>query len=127
VFGQHLSDGRRERGLAMVNVTDGSNIHVRLIAIKFLFRHVFIFLAPRLFQLGWPPETCRRSLLRHLRLIFQSDCCQILPFQQRYLFYTLSSVRNPNPQTNAVFLDNQSLEIAALWYRDPQRFCPASG
>src|SRR5580704_4366633 len=36
---QNLRDGRRQRGLAMVNVTNRPHIAVRLIAIKFLFRH----------------------------------------------------------------------------------------
>src|SRR6266571_554702 len=39
VFLQHLGDGRRQRGLAMINVTNGAYVHVRLIAFKFLFRH----------------------------------------------------------------------------------------
>ena len=36
---QYLGDGRRQRGLAMIDVTDGANVYVRLAAIKFLFRH----------------------------------------------------------------------------------------
>jgi len=39
VFCQHFRDGRRQGGLAMVNVTDGADVYVRLIAFKFLFRH----------------------------------------------------------------------------------------
>jgi hypothetical protein len=36
---QHLRDGRRQRRLAMVDVTNRPDVAVRLIAIKFLFRH----------------------------------------------------------------------------------------
>jgi hypothetical protein len=36
---QNFGDGRRQRGLAMVDVTDGPHVAVRLIPIKFLFRH----------------------------------------------------------------------------------------
>src|SRR5439155_12385013 len=36
---QNLGDGRRQRGLAMINVTDGAHVAVRLSAFKFLFRH----------------------------------------------------------------------------------------
>src|SRR5207244_8583444 len=46
---QYLGDGRRQRGLAMVNVTDGAYVAVRLIAFKFLFRHSllrFVWLFP---------------------------------------------------------------------------------
>src|SRR5277367_1177695 len=37
---QHLGDCRGQRGLAMVDVTDGSDIHVRLTAFKFLLGHM---------------------------------------------------------------------------------------
>jgi hypothetical protein len=37
---QHLGDGRRQRGLAMVNVTNRPYVAVRLIPLKFLFRHI---------------------------------------------------------------------------------------
>jgi len=40
VFRQHLGDCRRQRGLAMVNVTNGPNVHVRLIALEFLLSHI---------------------------------------------------------------------------------------
>jgi hypothetical protein len=40
VLGQHLGDGRRQRGLAMVNMTNRPYVAVRLIALKFLFRHI---------------------------------------------------------------------------------------
>jgi hypothetical protein len=36
---QYLRDRRRQRGLAMVNVTNRPDVAVRLIPIKFLFRH----------------------------------------------------------------------------------------
>jgi inosose dehydratase len=36
---EHLREGSRQRGLAMVDMTDGSDIHVRLDAFEFLFRH----------------------------------------------------------------------------------------
>src|ERR1017187_2363100 len=36
---QYLSDGRRQRGLAMIDVPDRAYVHVRLAAVKFLFRH----------------------------------------------------------------------------------------
>ena len=40
VLRQHLGDGRRQRRLAMVNVTNRPYVAVRLIALKFLFRHI---------------------------------------------------------------------------------------
>jgi hypothetical protein len=43
VLRQNLGDGRRQRGLAMVNVTNRPNIAVRLAAIKFFFRHIPAF------------------------------------------------------------------------------------
>jgi hypothetical protein len=39
MFLQHLRDRRRQRRLAMVNVTNRPHVAVRLITIKFLFRH----------------------------------------------------------------------------------------
>ena len=36
---QHLGNRRRQRGLAMVDVTNRPHIAVRLVPIKFLFRH----------------------------------------------------------------------------------------
>jgi hypothetical protein len=36
---QYLRDGRRQRGLAMIDVTNRPHVAVRLVAIKFLFRH----------------------------------------------------------------------------------------
>jgi hypothetical protein len=39
MLGQNLRDRRRQRGLAMVNVTNRPYVAVRLIAIKFRFRH----------------------------------------------------------------------------------------
>ena len=37
--GQHGGDGRRQRGLAVVHVTNGANVDVRLGPLKFLFCH----------------------------------------------------------------------------------------
>jgi hypothetical protein len=37
---QYLRDGRRQRGLAMIDVTNRPHVAVRLVAIKFLFRHI---------------------------------------------------------------------------------------
>ncbi len=37
---QHHRDGRRQRGLAVIDVTDGADVQVRLIAREFLFCHV---------------------------------------------------------------------------------------
>ena len=37
---QHLGDRRRQRRLAMVNVTNRTNVHVRLTALEFLLRHI---------------------------------------------------------------------------------------
>jgi hypothetical protein len=37
---QNLGDGRRQRGLAMVDVTNRPYVAVRLIPIKFFFRHI---------------------------------------------------------------------------------------
>ncbi|MEY2411769.1 MAG: hypothetical protein QOD84_375, partial [Acidobacteriaceae bacterium] len=49
VLGQHFRDGRRQRGLAMINVTNRPNVAVRLVPFKFLFRHfVLLLLSPRL-------------------------------------------------------------------------------
>ena len=36
-FGEHLGDRRRQRGLAMVDVTDGADVTMRLIAVEFFF------------------------------------------------------------------------------------------
>jgi hypothetical protein len=36
---QNFRDGRRQRGLAVVDVTNRPHVAVRLITIKFLFRH----------------------------------------------------------------------------------------
>jgi hypothetical protein len=37
---QYLRDRRRQRGLAVINVTNRPHIAVRLVSIKFLFRHI---------------------------------------------------------------------------------------
>src|SRR3954447_25999948 len=39
LLGQHLGDGGRERRLAVVDVTDGPDVHVRLVALELLLRH----------------------------------------------------------------------------------------
>jgi hypothetical protein len=36
---QDLRDGRCERGLAVVDVTDGADVYVRLVALELLLRH----------------------------------------------------------------------------------------
>ena len=36
---QHLRDGRGQRGLAVVDVTDGADVDVRLVALELLLRH----------------------------------------------------------------------------------------
>ena len=41
VLGQHLGDGRRQRRLAVIDVPDRADVHVRLAAIKFFFCHFF--------------------------------------------------------------------------------------
>src|SRR5205823_12064298 len=38
---QHLGDGRRQRGLAVIDVPDRPHVHVRLGAIKFFLGHAF--------------------------------------------------------------------------------------
>ena len=38
--GEHLRDGGRERGLAVVDVTDGADVDVRLVALELLLRHL---------------------------------------------------------------------------------------
>ena len=40
---QHLGDGRRQRGLAVIDVPDRPHVHVRLGAIKFFLGHAFLF------------------------------------------------------------------------------------
>jgi len=42
VFRQHHRDRRRQRGLSMVYVADRSHVYVRLIALKFCLRHLFV-------------------------------------------------------------------------------------
>jgi len=55
VLAQYFRDRRRQRGLAMINVTDGPNIHVRLTALEFLLGH---FLHPY-----HPPKRARIKFL----------------------------------------------------------------
>jgi hypothetical protein len=40
VLGQHLGDSRRQSGFTVIDMTNGPNIHVRLITFEFLLRHV---------------------------------------------------------------------------------------
>src|ERR1700688_2375300 len=42
VLRQHLGDGRRQSSFAVINVTNGPNVHVRLITFEFLLRHLFL-------------------------------------------------------------------------------------
>jgi hypothetical protein len=37
-----LGDRRRQRRLAVIDVTDRAHIHVRLGSLKLLFRHLFV-------------------------------------------------------------------------------------
>src|SRR5919108_3509275 len=70
---QDLRDGRRQGRLAMVDVTDGPDIHVRLVALVFLLRHCYSFLGNLLRLL-----TSRRFLLRSTLELPGSDetpCC----------------------------------------------------
>ena len=39
-LGEHLRDRRGQRGLAMVDVPDGADVQVRLVALELLFGHV---------------------------------------------------------------------------------------
>jgi hypothetical protein len=39
VLAQHLRDSRRQRRLAVIDVSDGPDVHVRFAAIKFFFCH----------------------------------------------------------------------------------------
>src|SRR6266403_767727 len=39
VLAQHLGNRRRQRRLAMVNVPNGSDVYMRLVALEFLLRH----------------------------------------------------------------------------------------
>src|SRR4051812_11268588 len=48
--GEHLGDGRREGRLAMVDVTDGADVHMRLVALELLLCH--FGLAPLLYRTG---------------------------------------------------------------------------
>jgi hypothetical protein len=41
LVGHHLGDRRRQRGLAMVDVTDGPDVDVRLVANELFFAHDF--------------------------------------------------------------------------------------
>ncbi len=40
LLAEHGGDGRRQRGLAVVNVANGADVHVRFRPLKFLFCHV---------------------------------------------------------------------------------------
>src|SRR6202044_2981443 len=39
VLGQYLGDRRRQRGLAVIDVPDRPDVHMRLAAVKFFLRH----------------------------------------------------------------------------------------
>ena len=40
VLAQHLGDGRRQRGLAVIDVSDRPDVHVRFAAVKFFLSHI---------------------------------------------------------------------------------------
>jgi hypothetical protein len=42
MLGQRLGDRRRQRRLAMIDVSDRPDVHVRLAAVKFLFCHFYL-------------------------------------------------------------------------------------
>ncbi len=44
--GQHFGDGRRQGRLAVVNVSDGSHVHMRLGSLEFPLCHVLLWLLP---------------------------------------------------------------------------------
>src|SRR5207237_7370216 len=62
--GEDLRDGGRQRGLAVVDVTDRADVHVRFAAIEFLFGHfrVTSLIVPCFFRfqdrLGRPQTRC---------------------------------------------------------------------
>jgi hypothetical protein len=39
MFGKHFGDGSGQGGFAVIDVADGSDVHVWLASIEFLFRH----------------------------------------------------------------------------------------
>ena len=53
LVGGHLRERRGQRGLAVVDVADGADVHVRFAAIEFLFSHVVYVLC----------DHCRRSVI----------------------------------------------------------------
>ena len=44
LFGENLGDCCRERGFPVVNVTDGADVHVRLVAFESFLSHIVFFL-----------------------------------------------------------------------------------
>ena len=40
-FGQNIGDGRRESGLAVIDVTDRANVHVRFVAFECFLSHLY--------------------------------------------------------------------------------------
>src|SRR5437763_17034478 len=58
---QDLGDRRGERGLAMVDVTDGPDVHVRLGALVLLLRHCYSFLR-NLLRLSTWQQFLRQSI-----------------------------------------------------------------
>jgi hypothetical protein len=59
LLGQHLCDGRGQRRLAVVDVPDRADIHVRLIALELLLRHSELPLSQSL--LGPRPELAKHT------------------------------------------------------------------
>src|SRR5215213_4433874 len=60
LLGQHLSNGRGQRRLAVVDVPDRADIHMRLIALELLLRHSELPLSQSL--LGPRPELAKHTL-----------------------------------------------------------------
>ena len=59
--GEHLRDGGRERGLAVVDMTDGADVDVRLVALELLLRH--LLLAPLRQSLAARPKANLGNIL----------------------------------------------------------------
>jgi hypothetical protein len=59
LFRQHRRDGSGQRRLAMVDMTDGPDVDVRLVALEFLLRH---FLLAPVSTLRSPPWANRGNL-----------------------------------------------------------------
>jgi hypothetical protein len=70
---QHLGDGRRQRRLAVIDVTDRPHVHVRLAAIKLFLAHGLLLNPFRFFTArfnsgrrpsGSSPKTLKNSIQR---------------------------------------------------------------